>query len=87
MDENRRVLCSENEELAKYMLQKKQELAEKPKGLSENIEQTLAKAYKNVCDEPNPIKTLKDLSHIKYCCIYMKFVYVSCWECVFVFVC
>lgn len=65
MDENRRVLCSENEELAKYMLQKKQELAEKPKGLSENIEQTLAKAYKNVCDEPNPIKTLKDLSHIK----------------------
>lgn len=60
------VVCSENEELAMYMLQKRQEMAEKPKGISENIDTTLSKAYYNVCDAKNPIKTLKDLSQIKY---------------------
>ncbi|KAJ4711569.1 Crossover junction endonuclease MUS81 [Melia azedarach] len=59
------VVCSENEELAMYMLQKRQEMAEKPKGISENIDTTLSKAYYNVCDAKNPIKTLKDLSQIK----------------------
>lgn len=62
----RRVVCPENEELAIYMLQKRQEMAEKPKGLSENVDMTLSKAYSNVCDAKNPIKTLKDLSQIKY---------------------
>ncbi|KAL5760348.1 hypothetical protein ACOSQ2_019186 [Xanthoceras sorbifolium] len=61
----RRVVCQENEELAMYMLQKRQEMAEKPKGLSENIDMTLSKAYNNVCDAKQPIKTLKDLSQIK----------------------
>ncbi|KAK0573535.1 hypothetical protein LWI29_009596 [Acer saccharum] len=61
----RRVVCPENEELAMYMLQKRQEMAEKPKGLSENIDMTLSKAYNNICDSKKPIKTLKDLSQIK----------------------
>lgn len=62
----RRVVCPENEELAMYMLQKRQEMAETPKGLSENIDMTLSKAYNNICDAKNPIKTLKDLSQVKY---------------------
>lgn len=66
MENQRRVVCLENEELAMYMLQKRHEMAEKPKGLSENIEMTLSKAYNNICDAKNPIKTLKDLSLIKY---------------------
>ncbi|KAI9169325.1 hypothetical protein LWI28_010726 [Acer negundo] len=61
----RRVVCAENEELAMYLLQKRQEMAEKPKGLSENIDMTLSKAYNNICDSKQPIKTLKDLSQIK----------------------
>ncbi|ESR52134.1 hypothetical protein CICLE_v10030882mg [Citrus x clementina] len=61
----RRVVCPENEELAMYMLQKRQEMAETPKGLSENIDMTLSKAYNNICDAKNPIKTLKDLSQVK----------------------
>ncbi|KAH9774273.1 Crossover junction endonuclease MUS81 [Citrus sinensis] len=61
----RRVVCAENEELAMYMLQKRQEMAETPKGLSENIDMTLSKAYNNICDAKNPIKTLKDLSQVK----------------------
>ncbi|KAK9189222.1 hypothetical protein WN944_020628 [Citrus x changshan-huyou] len=61
----RRVVCAENEELAMYMLQKRQKMAETPKGLSENIDMTLSKAYNNICDAKNPIKTLKDLSQVK----------------------
>ncbi|KAF8113737.1 hypothetical protein N665_0046s0083 [Sinapis alba] len=65
MDEERRVLCRENQCLADYMLQKKRELADKPEGLSGNMESTFVKAYRNVCDSKDPISTLKDLSHIK----------------------
>ncbi|KAH9709916.1 Crossover junction endonuclease MUS81 [Citrus sinensis] len=61
----RLVVSPENEELAMYMLQKRQEMAETPKGLSENIDMTLSKAYNNICDAKNPIKTLKDLSQVK----------------------
>lgn len=66
MDEERRVLCPENQGLADHVLQKKREYADKPKGLSENLERTFIKAYRNVCDSKDPITTLKDLSHIKY---------------------
>ncbi|KAE8038324.1 hypothetical protein FH972_010847 [Carpinus fangiana] len=59
------VVCPENEALVLYLRSKRQELAEKPKGISENVEFTLSKAYSNICNSANPIRTLKDLSHIK----------------------
>ncbi|PQQ13140.1 crossover junction endonuclease MUS81 [Prunus yedoensis var. nudiflora] len=68
MEQQKRMVskCPENEELAAYMLRKWQEMAEqKPKGISENIEMILSKAYSNVCNSKNPIKTLKEFSHIK----------------------
>ncbi|XP_052880310.1 crossover junction endonuclease MUS81 isoform X4 [Gossypium arboreum] len=65
MERNRRVLCPENEELANYLLQKRQELADKPKGIKENTDLTLSKAYNNICNAQHPIKTLKDLNDIK----------------------
>ncbi|CAH8387963.1 unnamed protein product [Eruca vesicaria subsp. sativa] len=65
MDEERRVLCPENQGLADHVLQKKREYADKPKGLSENLERTFLKAYRSVCDSKDPISTIKDLSHIK----------------------
>uniref|UniRef100_A0A1J3HAR8 Crossover junction endonuclease MUS81 n=1 Tax=Noccaea caerulescens TaxID=107243 RepID=A0A1J3HAR8_NOCCA len=65
MDDERRVLCPENQGLADYVLQTKREYADKPKGLSENLERTFVKAYRNVCDAKDPINTLKDLSQIK----------------------
>ncbi|PRQ36473.1 hypothetical protein RchiOBHm_Chr4g0391951 [Rosa chinensis] len=64
--QNRLVVCSENEALAEYMLSKWQEMADKkPKGISKNIEKTLTKAYSNVCNSKNPVKTLKEFSQIK----------------------
>ncbi|XP_050385475.1 crossover junction endonuclease MUS81 isoform X2 [Argentina anserina] len=67
MEQHKRlVVCSENETLAEYMLSKWQELADKkPHGVSENIGKTLTKAYANVCNSKNPVKTLKDFSQIK----------------------
>ncbi|KAG4164409.1 hypothetical protein ERO13_A13G013200v2 [Gossypium hirsutum] len=65
MERNRRVLCPENEELVNYLLQKRQELADKPKGIKENTDLTLSKAYNNICNAQHPIKTLKDLNDIK----------------------
>ncbi|GKU92226.1 hypothetical protein SLEP1_g5983 [Rubroshorea leprosula] len=65
MDQQSRVLCPENEELAKYFVQKRQELAEKPKGIPENTDNTLSKAYYNICNAQHPIKTLKELNAIK----------------------
>ncbi|KAA8537298.1 hypothetical protein F0562_027015 [Nyssa sinensis] len=44
---------------------KRQELAETPKGVSENTDMTLYKAYSNLCNSKIPIKTLKDFSQIK----------------------
>ncbi|CAK7339399.1 unnamed protein product [Dovyalis caffra] len=65
MQNQKRVLCPENEDLASYMLQKRQELAQSPKGLSENLDKTISKAYNSVCCSTTPIKTLKDFSQIK----------------------
>ncbi|KAF2323787.1 hypothetical protein GH714_036922 [Hevea brasiliensis] len=65
MQNQNRVFCPENEELVSFMLQKRQELAERPEGISENIDMILSKAYNSVCSSKTPIKTLKDLSQIK----------------------
>lgn len=74
MQNQKRVLCSENEDLVSYMLQKRQELVESPKGLSENLEMTLSKAYSSVCCSTTPIKNLKDLSQIKYVLFWIAIV-------------
>lgn len=58
-------MCPENDNLAEFMWKKRQEMAERPKGISENIEMTLHKAYSNVCNSKSPIRTLKDFSQIK----------------------
>jgi len=75
MDDERRVLCPENRGLAAYVLQKKQEYAEKPKGLSENLERTFVKGYRSVCDAKDPINTLKDLSQIKYVSCFLSLLF------------
>lgn len=76
MNDKRRVLCPANQGLADYVFEKKQEHADKPKGLSENMERTFVKAYRNVCDAKEPINTLKDLSQIKY---VSCFLFSSLW--------
>ncbi|KAE9616267.1 hypothetical protein Lalb_Chr04g0263911 [Lupinus albus] len=61
-----RVHCPENQELASYMWNKWKEMAEKPKGISDNIEMALSKAHLNVCNSKNPILTIKHFSQVKY---------------------
>ncbi|KAF7138818.1 hypothetical protein RHSIM_Rhsim07G0062200 [Rhododendron simsii] len=65
MDKHWRVVCGENQQLVEFMGKKRQEMAERPRGISENIEKTLQKACANVCRSKTPIKTLKDFSQIK----------------------
>ncbi|XP_057978414.1 crossover junction endonuclease MUS81 isoform X2 [Malania oleifera] len=65
MQQQRAVACPDNEGLAAYMWQKRQELAETPKGITDNIDTTLSKAYSGVCSFKAPIRTLKDFSQIK----------------------
>ncbi|GAB2278433.1 Crossover junction endonuclease mus81 [Dionaea muscipula] len=60
-----RVQCSENEALAEYMKKKIQEMGQNPKGLNDNREMALHKAYSNLCCTKETIKTLKDFSQIK----------------------
>ncbi|KAI3921109.1 hypothetical protein MKX01_036088 [Papaver californicum] len=61
----KRVLCSENEQLVLLIKKKRQEMAETPNGISENIDSTLYKAYRNLCDTKTPVKTLSELKKIK----------------------
>lgn len=61
-----KAVCPENEDVAAYLLNKRQELAQSPKGISENMDMTLSKAYSNICNCKTPIKTLRDLSQIKW---------------------
>lgn len=64
--ENRRIVsCSENEDLAAFMWDKWHEQAQKPKGLSENLHNTMYKAYSNLCNSKEAVKSLKDLAQIK----------------------
>ncbi|PIN23483.1 Endonuclease MUS81 [Handroanthus impetiginosus] len=65
MDKQKKVACPENEELAAYLLNKWQEIAQSAKGISDNMNMTLSKAYSNVCSCKTPIKTLRELSQIK----------------------
>ncbi|KAK2440171.1 Restriction endonuclease, type II superfamily protein [Trifolium repens] len=65
MENQTRVLCPENEELASFMKNKWKEMASQPKGLSDNIEMALSKAHFNVCNSKNPIRTIKDFSTVK----------------------
>ncbi|KAL1308940.1 hypothetical protein HN51_051577 [Arachis hypogaea] len=59
------VRCAENQELASYMANKWKEMAEQPKGISDNIEMALSKAHFNVCNSKIPIRTIKDFSQVK----------------------
>ncbi|KAL2230468.1 UNVERIFIED_CONTAM: Crossover junction endonuclease MUS81 [Sesamum indicum] len=66
MENRNKAVCPGNEEVAAYLLNKRQELAQSAKGISENMDMTLSKAYSNICNCKTPIKTLRDLSQIKY---------------------
>ncbi|KAI3953550.1 hypothetical protein MKX01_001490, partial [Papaver californicum] len=61
----KRVLCSENKQLVLFIKKKRQEMAETPKGISENTDSTLYKAYKNLYDTRTPVKTLSEFKKIK----------------------
>ncbi|KAK4761401.1 hypothetical protein SAY87_029285 [Trapa incisa] len=65
MENQRRVVCPENGRLAQYMTHKMQELADSPKGLSENTSAILNKAHLSVCNSKTPITSLKDFSQVK----------------------
>lgn len=65
MENRRLVACSKNEELAAFMWNKWQEMAQRPKGISENLNNTMHKAYSNLCNSKEAIKSLKDLAQIK----------------------
>ncbi|KAL5169970.1 Crossover junction endonuclease MUS81 [Glycine soja] len=65
--ENRttQVRCPENQELATYVWNKWKEMAQQPKGISDNIDMTLSKAHFNLCNSKTPIRTIKDFSQVK----------------------
>ncbi|KAH6810674.1 Restriction endonuclease [Perilla frutescens var. frutescens] len=65
MDNPRKTACRENEEVAAYLLNMRNELAQSSKGISDNMDMTLSKAYSNICNYRNPIRNLKELSQIK----------------------
>ncbi|CAK9147489.1 unnamed protein product [Ilex paraguariensis] len=65
MEKQIRVECPENEELAAYLWTKWREMAQTPKGVSENIDITLSKAYSNLCSSKMPIRSLRDFAQIK----------------------
>ncbi|KAL0923106.1 hypothetical protein M5K25_007151 [Dendrobium thyrsiflorum] len=64
MESKRPVRCSENENVALYLWTKRNEMVERGE-ISDNLDLTLTKAYRNICSSKAPIKTLKDLSQIK----------------------
>lgn len=76
MENQVRVVCPENEELAAFLWRKRQEMAEQPKGISENIDLTLYRAYSNVCRSEVPVKTLKEFSQIKWVIVW----FLGNWE-------
>ena len=58
------VACSQNEPLALYILQKREELVAKKEGCREKLDATLTKAFRNVCDSKNPICSLREASQV-----------------------
>lgn len=65
MEKQRQVVCNDNKELANFMWDKREEMAQRSKGISENIDMTLYKAYSNICNCKNPITTIKEFAKIK----------------------
>lgn len=65
MENQRQIVCAENEELAAFLWKKRQEMADSLKGISENVDLTLHKAHSNICNSKTHIKTLKELAQIK----------------------
>ncbi|GAB4858453.1 Crossover junction endonuclease mus81 [Ancistrocladus abbreviatus] len=65
MEDQKGVECPENQALAEYMWKKMQEMTQNPKGLSENRQMILHRAYSSVCYSKIPIETIKEFSHIK----------------------
>ncbi|XP_078179361.1 restriction endonuclease, type II-like superfamily protein isoform X2 [Carex rostrata] len=65
MEATRPVRCPANEAVALYLFDKREEMAARSNGLSENLDTILSKAYGSICGAKTPIKTLKDLSQIK----------------------
>ncbi|KAF8646987.1 hypothetical protein HU200_065501 [Digitaria exilis] len=55
----------ENGEVARALHEKRLEMREQPGGFKENLDRTFGKAYRNVCDSAEPIRTLKEFSKIK----------------------
>ncbi|XP_029124879.1 crossover junction endonuclease MUS81 [Cajanus cajan] len=65
MENRTQVRCPENQELANYVWNKWKEMAQQPKGISDNMEMTLSKAHFNVSTSKTPIRTIKDFSQVK----------------------
>ncbi|KAL1822592.1 hypothetical protein ACET3Z_009370 [Daucus carota] len=65
MDIRRQCACTENEQLGDYLLKKRQEIVDSPKGISDNLDKTLHKAYSSICNSKTHITNLKELSKIK----------------------
>ncbi|XP_068663277.1 crossover junction endonuclease MUS81 isoform X2 [Aristolochia californica] len=64
MENQRPVVCPENEDLAAFMWKKRQEMVE-ANAISHRIDATLSRAYASVCSSKNHIKTMKDFSQVK----------------------
>ncbi|KAF9596020.1 hypothetical protein IFM89_006947 [Coptis chinensis] len=64
MENRRQVVCPENDELAMYMWNKRQEMSQQ-KSISDRFDNTLNKGYISVCNSKQPIKTLKEFSQVK----------------------
>ena len=64
MENERQVVCPENEDLASYIWKKRQEMCD-ANAISDRIDATLAKAYRSVCDSKSHVKTAKDFSQLK----------------------
>jgi crossover junction endonuclease MUS81 len=56
--------CPQNEPLALYLLQKRDELASKKDGCRKKLDATLAKAYRNICESKIPICSLRDAARV-----------------------
>jgi hypothetical protein len=61
-----KVRLPENEEVARALHEKRLAMRDQPAGFKEHLDRTFGKAYRNVCDSTEPIRTLKEFSKIKY---------------------
>ncbi|TVU36915.1 hypothetical protein EJB05_18870, partial [Eragrostis curvula] len=59
-----KVRLPENEGVARYLHEKRLSVQEQTGGLKVHLDRTFAKAYRNVCDAAEPIRTLKEFSKI-----------------------